>query len=137
MSSGGPVPPPGPPLHLAPAPLGMGGGGGGHHCWQDWICMEYMLQKFFRLLQNKLARSPIYVALIAQGIREFNGGFILMTTNAVNQLYIPMPSSQLLLLPFHHKMMIMALLQFYHMKSRAISKPADLTVVSKTNFDCF
>jgi hypothetical protein len=96
MSSGGPAPPPGLPPHLPPGPLGMGGGGGGCQCWQDWICMEYMLQKFFGLSQCKLARSPIYVALIAQGIREFNGGFILMTTNAVNQLYIPTPSSQLL-----------------------------------------
>jgi hypothetical protein len=96
-----------------------------------------MLQKFFGLLQHKLARSPIYVALRAQGISKFNGGFILMTTNAVNQLYIPHATGQPLLLPFHHKMMIMALLQFYHMKSRAISKPADLMGVSKTNFDCF
>jgi hypothetical protein len=96
-----------------------------------------MLQKFFGLLQHELTRSPIYIALITQGIREFNGGFILMTTNAVNQLYVPTPAGQQILLPFHHKMMITALLQFYHMKSRAISKPADLTSVTKTNFDRF
>jgi hypothetical protein len=134
MPSGGPALPPHPPL--APVPSGMGGGGGGHH-WRDWICMEYMLQKFFGLSQHELARSPIYIALITQGIREFNGGFILMTTNAVDQLYIPMPTGQQVLLLFHHKMMVMALLQFYHIKSRAISKPADLTGVSKTYFDCF
>jgi hypothetical protein len=124
MSSGGPAPPPQPPL--APVPLGMGGGGRGGHHQQDWIHMEYMLQKFFGLLQDELTRSPIYIALIAQGIREFNGGFILMTTNAVNQLYVLMPAGQQLSLLFHHKMMVTALLQFYHMKSRAISKLADL-----------
>jgi hypothetical protein len=117
MSSGGPAPPPGLPPHLAPGPLGTGRGGGGCQHWQDQIHMEYMLQKFFGLLQHELARSPIYVALRAQGISKFNGGFVLMTTNAVNQLYILMPHGQPLLLPFHHKMMITVLLQFYHMKS--------------------
>jgi hypothetical protein len=59
MPSGGPAPPP----HLAPAliPSGTGGGGGGH-CQQDWIHLEYTLQKFFGLLQHELARSPIYIA---------------------------------------------------------------------------
>jgi hypothetical protein len=134
MPSGGPAPPPCP--ALAPIPLGSGGGAGGH-CQQDRICLEYMLRKFLRLLQHKLARSPIYIALITQGIREFNGGFVLMTTDAVNQLYVPTPDGRQILLPFHHKMMVTALLQFYHMKSRAISKPADLMSVTKTDFDCF
>jgi hypothetical protein len=60
-----------------------------------------------------------------------------MTTDAVNQLYVPTPDGRQILLPFHHKMMVTALLQFYHIKSRAISKLADLTSVTKADFDCF
>jgi hypothetical protein len=92
-----------------------------------------MLQKFLGLSQHELTRSPIYIALITQGIREFNGGFILMTTD-VNQLYVPTQDGRQILL---YKMMVTALLQFYHMKSRAISKPADLMSVTKTDFDHF
>jgi hypothetical protein len=122
MPSGGPAPPPRP--APAPIPSGSGGGAGGHRR-RDRIRLEYMLRKFLGLLQPDLTRSPIYIALITQGIREFNGGFVLMTTNAVNQLYVPTLDGRQILLPFHHKMMVTALLQFYHMKSRAISKLAD------------
>jgi hypothetical protein len=36
----------------------------------------------------------------------------LMTTDAVNQLYVPTLDGRQILLPFHHKMMVTALLQF-------------------------
>jgi hypothetical protein len=99
MPSGRPAPPPRP--APAPIPSGSGGGAGGHRR-RDRIHLEYMLRKFLGLSQHKLARSPIYIALITQGIREFNGGFVLMTTDAVNQLYVPTPDGRQILLPFHH-----------------------------------
>jgi hypothetical protein len=68
MPSGGPAPPPPAPAP-APIPSGSGGGTGGHRR-QDRIHLEYMLRKFLGLLQHDLARSPIYIALITQGIRS-------------------------------------------------------------------
>jgi hypothetical protein len=57
---------------------------------------------------------------------------------SINVLYVPTPCGDQIPLPFHQKkIMIMAILQLYHMKSQASSAPVDLTNMLKTDFSCF
>jgi hypothetical protein len=90
MPSGGPAPPPRP--APAPIPSGSGGGAGGHRR-RDRIRLEYMLRKFLRLSQHELTRSPIYIALITQGIREFNGIRKQKWKPRCNPLHLTIPST--------------------------------------------